>query len=208
MTKTRNTTNGKALALALTALAFASNDAAGFQVGQDRLILRGVARDFRSDHVDFAIAPPEGFGHTPGNVSWTLSNARKPVYTGQGFKAAAQWRDSQTQPIAPHLYNQSGWDYWTWKNAGVGIGDSLDVSNNGFVDSWDSTQGTYVDTQGFNAFLAMNTGDVEVAKNSMIGGTLFLGPGEDTSQSGRAMIARRAKGGPDGHAGDRRAQSV
>ena len=151
------------------------------QAEGQRIILRGMIRDFRSDHPDFAISPPEGFGHTPGNVSFTVNSLGKPAYTGQGFKTASQWRDRNGNPIAPHLYNQSGWSYWTWENAGVGLSNSLAIENNGYIDSWDSTQGSYLTTQEQNALIAMNTGNLSIANNSTIGGTLLLGTGEDPS---------------------------
>lgn len=170
-----------ALGAVMIALLRGPSTAPAEQAEGQRIILRGMIRDFRSDHPDFAISPPEGFGHTPSNVSFTINSLGKPAYTGQGFKTASQWRDRNGNPIAPHLYNQSGWSYWTWENAGVGLGNSLTIENNGYIDSWDSSQGTYLDTQGQDALVAMNTGDLIVAKNSLIAGTLLLGPGEDPS---------------------------
>jgi len=81
------------------------------QVEGQRIILRGMIRDFQSKHPDFASNPPEGFGHTPGNVSFTINSLGKPAFTGQGYKAATQWRDRNANPIAPHLYNHSGGSY-------------------------------------------------------------------------------------------------
>lgn len=150
-------------------------------LGQDRLILRGVVRDFRSDHPDFNVAPAEGFGHTPANVSLTLGADKRPIYTGTGFIAATQWRDTQGRPIAPHLYNQVGWGFWVWSNAGVGLGDSLAVANGGLIDSWDSSLGDYADTQGTQAFIALNTDNVAIDANGTVGGSIFVGPDGDPS---------------------------
>ena len=30
-------------------------------LGQQRLILRGIVRDFKADHPDFGVSPPRGF---------------------------------------------------------------------------------------------------------------------------------------------------
>ncbi len=150
-------------------------------LGQDRVILRGIVRDFRSDHPDFAIVPPEGFGHTPANVSLTLSSALKPVFVGQGFKAATQWRTVMGRPIAPHMYNRVGWEYYTWDNAGVSVDSSMVLQSNATIDSWDSSQGNYTDTQGTDGFLALNSNDITLENGADIGATVFTGPDSDPS---------------------------
>jgi fibro-slime domain-containing protein len=72
--------------------------------------LSGVVRDFRerSDpqgHPDFEQRPDLGFAQYCGNVSPYLGEDRKPVFTGEGWKVASQWRDSAGRPICYTLYD-------------------------------------------------------------------------------------------------------
>ena len=160
--------------------------------GSSRIILRVAVRDFRSDHPDFAVSPLNGFGHYPGNVALTLGVSKDPLFTGLGFKALDQWRNGAGQPIAPHLYNKSGSDYWTWASAGVAIEGSLTINNNGYLDSWDSSQGTYIDTQGDEALVATN-GDasvIDLGNGGSIGGDLLISPdGDPTAASTSGAIS-------------------
>ncbi|MCH9057628.1 MAG: hypothetical protein IIB55_03260, partial [Planctomycetes bacterium] len=102
----------------------------GEALGQDRIILRGLVRDFRAEHPDFGVAPPEGFGHAPGNASLTLVDGRQLLFTGQGYMAISQWRDVQGRSIAPHLYNKAGLNYWTWSEAGVAVNGAISMDQN------------------------------------------------------------------------------
>jgi hypothetical protein len=74
----------------------------------DTIVLSGTVRDFRQAHVDFNVDPIDGTGHFAGNVDLTLAPGGRPVFTGNGFKVAAQWRNSGSEPIPPHLYMQGG----------------------------------------------------------------------------------------------------
>ncbi|MCH7766999.1 MAG: hypothetical protein IH916_10620, partial [Acidobacteria bacterium] len=78
----------------------------------DEIRLGGIVRDFRErtvpgGHPDFERQPDHGFGHYAGNIGLLLSDDGKPVFTGNGYKVSSQWKDSQSRPIAPHLYNSS-----------------------------------------------------------------------------------------------------
>lgn len=78
----------------------------------DEIRLGGIVRDFRErsvpgGHPDFERQPDYGFGHYAGNIELLLSDDGKPVFTGNGYKVSSQWKDSQSRPIAPHLYNRS-----------------------------------------------------------------------------------------------------
>ena len=171
-------------ALTLTAMAglnlgYLSADA----LAQDRIVLRGVVRDFRADHPDFGVMPPEGYGHAPGNASLTLVDGNQLLFTGQGFMAISQWRDVQGRPIAPHLYNKVGLDYWSWSSAGVAVNGGLAMSSGATIDSWDSSAGTYADTASSDAVVATNADDTQISINATatIGGDLMVGPGGDPS---------------------------
>lgn len=165
-------------------------------IGQDRLILRGIVRDFKADHPDFGVSPPQGFGHAPGNASLTLVNGRQLLFTGQGFMATSQWRDVMGRPIAPHMYNRTGLDYWSWSQAGVAVNGSITMTQNTTIDSWDSTAGTYAATVSSDAVVATNADDSQVSINATatLGGDLMLGPGGDPS-------AATSSGGVTGLAG-------
>ena len=71
--------------------------------GEDELRLDGILRDFRRDHVDFDVAPTNGFGHYAGSLGLALDADGCPVYTGAGYEVLSQWRDAQSRPIAPNL---------------------------------------------------------------------------------------------------------
>ena len=150
-------------------------------LGQNRLILRGVVRDFMTDHPDFGVSPAEGFGHAPGNASLTLVNERQLMFTGQGFMATSQWRDVQGRPIAPHLFNKAGLDYWSWSQAGVAVNGAITMTQNTTIDSWDSTAGTYAATVSSDAVVATNADDSQISINATatLGGDLMVGPGGD-----------------------------
>jgi len=150
-------------------------------IGPDRLILRGVVRDFRSDHPDFGVTPAEGFGHAPGNASLTLVNGSNLVFTGQGYKAISQWRDVQGRPIAPHLYNRAGLNYWTWSEAGVAVDGGIELDMGAIIDSWNSSVGTYTDTMASDAVVATNADETQISitGTATIGGDLMVGPDGD-----------------------------
>lgn len=96
-------------------------------------MLRGVIRDFQSGHVDFG--PGHATGHYPGSVAFTAGPDGKPVYTGGGYEAVAQWRDRLGNPIAPHLWNE-GLVY-------VQVASLPSVSGDSVADSYNSDLGPY-----------------------------------------------------------------
>ena len=184
-------------ALTLTAMAglnlgFLPADA----LAQDRIILRGVVRDFRADHPDFAVVPAEGYGHAPGNASLTLVDGSQLLFTGLGYLATSQWRDVQGRPIAPHLYNRVGLNYWTWSEAGVAVNGAISMDMGASIDSWDSSAGTYDDTVSSDAVVATNADESQISLSgtATISGDLMLGPGGDPA-------AATSGGGVEGLAG-------
>ena len=160
--------------------------------GSSRIILRVAVRDFRSDHPDFAVSPKDGFGHYPGNVALTLGASKDPLFTGLGFKALNQWRNGAGRPIAPHLYNRSGSNYWSWASADVAVEGSLTINNNGYLDSWNSSLGSYIDTHGDDALVATN-GDasaIDLGNGGSLGGDLLISPdGDPTVASKKGTIS-------------------
>ncbi|MHC4765140.1 MAG: fibro-slime domain-containing protein [Planctomycetota bacterium] len=103
----------------------------------DTIVLSGTVRDFRQAHVDFNVDPIDGTGHFAGNVDLTLAPGGRPVFTGNGFKVAAQWRNSGSEPIPPHLYMQGG------GSGAVRVAEALGIHGNATFDSWDSSLGPY-----------------------------------------------------------------
>ncbi len=72
--------------------------------------LSGTIRDFRRSHSDFDVVPVGGPGHYAGNVALDLPASFRPLYTGTGYKVAAQWTDTSGRPIAPHMFGRDGTD--------------------------------------------------------------------------------------------------
>lgn len=142
--------------------------------------ISGTVRDFRADHPDFGIIPAGGYGHYAGNIEYTLGLNGKPVFSGSGFAVASQWLDSNSRPIAPHLFNYTG--AGLWETSGVASGGSILMGQNAVIDSWDSSLGSYAATQGAQAVVATNgigAGDVILGQDSQIRGDVFVGPGGD-----------------------------
>ncbi|MEE9295515.1 MAG: fibro-slime domain-containing protein, partial [Phycisphaerae bacterium] len=99
----------------------------------DVVHLTGTIRDFKKNHVDFNVTGLAG--HYAMNVALDLGADDRPTFRGTGFRVATQWRDSVSNPIAPHLYG-----------GGVGlvklVGDPT-ISGGATVDTWDSSVGPY-----------------------------------------------------------------
>ena len=79
----------------------------------DVIYLTGIVRDFKEKtaqggHPDFENKPANGFGRYAANIATTIAEDGKPVYTGDGYKVASQWRDSQHRQICYHVYEA----YW------------------------------------------------------------------------------------------------
>ncbi|MHC4447281.1 MAG: hypothetical protein ACYSXF_05810, partial [Planctomycetota bacterium] len=71
----------------------------------ETVALTGLVRDFLPSHPDFDVSGPGGNGHNMWNVDPTLGPDGKPVYTGGGFKVAAQYEDASGFPICWTLYD-------------------------------------------------------------------------------------------------------
>ena len=100
--------------------------------------LTGVVRDFRRAHPDFNAVPAGGFGHYAGNIDLTLGPDERPVFAGNGYKVEAQWRDSASRPMAPHLYMAAGGG-----SGVVKLVNDPQIDNNPQLDTWDSSDGPY-----------------------------------------------------------------
>ena len=75
-----------------------------------KINVTGIVRDFRpydqaNGHPDFGITPSKGLGRYSGNIDVTLSDDRRPVFTGNGAKVAQQWRDSANRQICHCIYD-------------------------------------------------------------------------------------------------------
>lgn len=107
--------------------------------------LTGVVRDFHErthaqGHPDFERRPTNGFGHYARNISPSLGEDGKPVFTGGGRKVTSQWRDAQGRPICYRLYNSALGD-----TAG-----SWGVLDNGGIQSATSFNSWFNDDLGMN----------------------------------------------------------
>lgn len=165
----------------LAAATLGCTQAANAQANPPEFIaISGTVRDFRAEHPDFGIVPVGGYGHYAGNIDYTLGLNDKPGFSGAGFKVAGQWLDSASRPIAPHLFNYSG--AGIWETSGVASGGSILMGQNSFIDSWDSSLGSYAATQGAQAVVATNgvgAGEIILGQDSQIRGDAFVGAGGD-----------------------------
>jgi fibro-slime domain-containing protein len=100
----------------------------------ESVYLTGIVRDFQRSHPDFN--PAIGDGHYAGNLSFFLPNDRKPVFSGEGFRVEAQWRDIESRPIAPHLFGG-------WGAGAVLVAGKPTVNGGATLDTWDSSVGPY-----------------------------------------------------------------
>jgi fibro-slime domain-containing protein len=102
--------------------------------------LTGIVRDFKEKskpggHPDFELKPDKGFGHYMGNISPTLGEDGKPVFTGAGAKVYSQWKDSSNRPICHLLYDASNGDSaGSWSAASKGGITSATTFNQWFRD--------------------------------------------------------------------------
>ncbi len=121
--------------------------------------LIGTVRDFRErtvqdGHPDFERVPFGGFGQYCANIAPSLSDDRKPIFTGAGFKISNQWRDSNGRPICYLLFD-------------AGRGDtegSFGRASTGGILSAESFETWFHDEPGLNL-------------SKSLGLTLHLGPG-------------------------------
>ncbi len=102
----------------------------------ESLQLTGVVRDFQELHPDFDVVPVGGFGHFAGNLAMSLDADSRPVFSGGGFKVQTEWMQWGNQPIAPHLYVDSG-------ATTVPVVTAPTIAPTASLDSWDSSAGPY-----------------------------------------------------------------
>lgn len=103
------------IGITATALAAGMLGAAPAPAGEEApesLTLTGVVRDFKErtvegGHPDFERRPARGFGYYVGNVATNLDAEGKPVFTGNGYKVAGQWRNSSGRNICWRLFDSS-----------------------------------------------------------------------------------------------------
>jgi fibro-slime domain-containing protein len=86
------------------------SDPIEYEDAPESMTVRGIVRDFRErtvegGHADFERRPDHGFARYSGNIAPIIGPDRKPVFTGNGFKVASQWRDSEGRQICYLLYD-------------------------------------------------------------------------------------------------------
>lgn len=141
----------------------------------DHMVLTGIVRDFRIEHPDFGVVPADGYGHCAGNVAYNLNTKGKPIFMGSSAMVTTQWRDSVGRPIAPHWYNRGAEP--TWDYAGIAIAGRISLTQGARIDSWDSTLGTYDETQSDQAIvasLATGADDIQISQSAQIMGDLLV----------------------------------
>ncbi len=103
----------------------------------DVIFLTGIVRDFKEKtaqggHPDFENKPSNGFGRYSANIATAIGEDGKPVYTGDGYKVASQWRDAQHQQICYHVYDtypapgDTEGNFGTHSTGGITSADSFD----------------------------------------------------------------------------------
>ncbi|MCZ6835373.1 MAG: fibro-slime domain-containing protein [Planctomycetota bacterium] len=108
--------------------------ASAYQATPSVIAVPGIVRDFRMVHPDFHIVPADGQGHYAGNVAIELGADSRPVFEGDGFNVASQWRDKNSQPIAPHLYGGI---------PPIQLSSAPLMQSGTMLDSWDPDDGRY-----------------------------------------------------------------
>lgn len=162
--------------------------------------LYGALRDFLSDHPDFGLNSSAAPGHYAGNVSFFVDGDFKPAYTGTGVEVATQWRDIKGRPIAPHLFNFSGYNAWP-EGTGAYMTGSISMGQGTVIDAWDSSKGDYTSTKSTDALVGSQSGDsatVSMTHDSMIYGSVLVGPDGDVSTA----VSDKSTGGVTGTAGN------
>lgn len=185
--RTNSATNGSVNRIisvsALLAAAFttAFPPQAAAQSDPDSIKLFGVLRDFHADHPDFGLSPADAPAHYAGNISFFIDGDFKPSYVGAGAEVATQWRDLDGRPIAPHLFNFSGYNAWP-EGTGVYSTGSISMGQGTVIDSWDSSKGDYTSTQRDNAIVGSQStanSTIDLSQDATIQGAVLVGPGGD-----------------------------
>jgi len=105
-----------------------------FQAGPSVIVVPGVVRDFSIRHPDFHVLSAAGYGHIAGTIAESLGGDFRPVFEGDGFRVAAQWRDRNSEPIAPHLADGL---------VPIQLGSAPLAQDGTVIDSWDPEAGDY-----------------------------------------------------------------
>lgn len=181
MESRKNTRVASVAALLAAAFTTAFPPQAAAQSGPDSIKLFGVLRDFHADHPDFGLSPADAPAHYAGNVSFFIDGDFKPSYVGAGAEVATQWRDIDGRPIAPHLFNFSGYNAWP-EGTGVYSTANIQMGQGTVIDSWNSANGDYATTQNDGALVGSQaTADstIDLNNDSAIYGSVLVGPGGD-----------------------------
>lgn len=105
----------------------------------------GTVRDFKErtepgGHPDFEKRPDAGFARYVGNIAPVIGVDRVPAFTGEGYKIASNWRDSENRPICRLLYNPELGD----------IAGNYALASTGGITSADTFAQWYCDEPGLN----------------------------------------------------------
>ncbi|MHC4977058.1 MAG: hypothetical protein ACYTF7_10710, partial [Planctomycetota bacterium] len=166
---------------------------------EDDMKMYGILRDFTEDHPDFGILSGAAGGQNAGNVSFFADANGKPVFLGTGNEVSAQWRNAKGQPIAPHLFDFSGYNPWP-QGSGVYSTGTIELGQGAVIDAYDSSVGPYSSTQSNDGIIALqstDTGAIEMMQDGTIDANVLVGPGGDTS----TVISEGGTGGVTGDTG-------
>jgi fibro-slime domain-containing protein len=158
--------------------------------------LYGVIRDFNEDHPDFGISNGAGSGHYVGNVSFFADASHKPVFIGGGKQLQSDFTNRDGRPIAPHLFDFSGYNPFP-QGSGVYSTGEIDLGQGTYIDAYNSSIGPYSVSQnndGIVALQATDPGAVDFSQDGTINATLLVGPGGDPD----AIIGGSGTGGVTG----------
>ena len=73
----------------------------------------------------------------------------------------------------------TGSEEYTLEAETISVSDKVEVKEDGFIDSWDSSAGSYASSKGNNAVVTTNSTSkdkIKVKNNGVIGGDVFVGP--------------------------------
>ncbi len=128
----------------------------------DVIYLTGIVRDFKEKtveggHPDFENRPDNGFGRYSGNIATTIGEDGKPVFTGDGYKVASQWRDSQHRQISYHMFDTYPMDGDSEGNFGIESNGGI-TSANSYSKWYNDFPGTNISAQLTLAFQRQHDG--------------------------------------------------
>ena len=164
-----------------------------------------VIRDFSKTHPDFNVLPAVGYGYYAGNVAFDLDADGKPLYTGEGFRIAAPWRDASGKIIAPHLFNTCNFVGARPVDPGrtsfrIAVDESVRIKKGSVVDSFDSNLGAYgTDNVGEAALIMANGSNkkkryVKIKTDSTVLGDVLVHPDDDPAEAVKIYRTGRVSG--------------